>query len=232
MPRRSTGLIGFSFSAATVALAAWGVQPAAAASATTFTVGAYSSSPSPSTVPLSAVTAGEGGVTAAEATPGGFKLQAPGIRRTDYIYDSDNIYAKSFNCKGTTCTLAAQVKVQLHQVAIGGSSHTWQLTMNMSKYSNPANLTWVYSSTYWCGVNISGATDTLCTNGAAPSNQSMSVNTLVNKPWGATNSITTFPMVKATTVFSNGVTVSIPYRGWDTLSRSSTTKLNTSSGTG
>jgi hypothetical protein len=208
-------------------------SPAEAVDNTVYTVGTFSATPSPATVPSSALPSSSGVVVAAVATPGGFKLQAPGIRRTDFVYDSDNIYADSYNCRGISCTLAAEVKVQLHQVAIGGSSHTWQLTLNMKQQSNPGALTWVYSSTYWCGINISGATDQICSaSGAAPSNANMSVNTLVNKPWGSTNNITVFPMVKATTVFSNGVTVSIPFRGWDTLSRATTTKLNTSSGTG
>lgn len=208
------------------------VGPAGAVTTETVRVGASSEVPLPATVPADQVPGGTGGVAAAASTPDGFILQNPGTRRSDYIYDSDNVYQGTYRCGTTTCTLLAQVRVQLHQVAIGGSSHTWQLTMNMNRYSNPGEITWSYSSTYWCGVNISGGNDTLCTNGAAPSNATMSVNTLVNKPWGATNSITVFPMVQATTLFSNGVQVSTKFRGWDTLSRSSTTRLNTSSGTG
>jgi hypothetical protein len=60
----------------------------------------------------------------------------------------------------------------------------------------------------------------------------MSVNTVVNKPWGAPNGITVFPMVQATTIFSDGAEVTNKFRGWDTLSTASTTRLNTTSGTG
>lgn len=102
----------------------------------------------------------------------------------------------------------------------------------MKEYKNPGHYTWSYSATYWCGVNVRGGNDTICVDGAAPSNASMSVNTLVNKPWGARNGITVFPMVQAGTVFSNGVHVTTKFRGWDTLSRARSTKLNTSSGTG
>lgn len=174
---------------------------------------------------------GSGDFTTAESTPNGFSLRNPGIRRSDYIYDSDNVYQGSYDCSGSTCILKAQVKAQFHHYVNGGSSHTAQLTMYMTNYSNPGGLTWSYSSSYWCGVNVSGGNDTICTNGAAPSGASMSVNTVVNKPWGATNGITVFPMVQASTVFSNGVNVTTKFRGWDTLSRASTTKLKaTSSG--
>ncbi len=170
-------------------------------------------------------------ISVAAATPNGFILQHPGIRRTDYIYDSDAVYQGTSVCT-STCQVKAQVKVQLHQVAIGGSSHTWELKLNMSQYSNAGGLTWTYWGSYWCGVNVAGGSDTLCTNGAAPSGVSMTVNSPVNKPWGATNGITVFPMVTATTQFSNGVTVSTKFRGWDTTSAASTTKLKATSGTG
>lgn len=208
------------------------VVPADAATTATYKVGVSSDAPLPATVPADQVPGAAGTVTTAASTPGGFILQHPGIRRTNYVYDSDTVYQGSYTCGTTVCNLAAQVTVQMHEVAIGGSSHTWQLTMNMKQYSNPGRLTWSYSATYWCGVNISFGSDTICTNGAAPSNASMSVNTLVNKPWGATNSITVFPMVQASTLFSNGVQVSTKFRGWDTLSRPSTTMLDTNSGSG
>jgi hypothetical protein len=194
-----------------------------------FDVAVSSESPLPTTVPVDQLPAQDGTVSVTAATPSGFALRNPGIRRSDWVYDSDKVYQGSYRCTSTVCTLAAEVTVQLHQEAIGNTSHTWRLTQHMDFSRNPGGLTWSYGASYWCGVNISGASDTLCTNGAAPSNASMSVNTVVNKPWGATNSITVFPMVQATTVFSNGVTTTTKFRGWDTLSRSSTTKLSASS---
>lgn len=223
---------------AALALAALGAfsgplaAPASAADPAGYDVAATSIVPLADVVPSTELPSPDGTVVPATGTPDGFKLQNPGIRRSDYVYDSDKVYQGSYHCNSSTCTLSAEVTAQLHEVVIGGSSHTWQLTMNMAYYSNPGNLTWSYSASYWCGVNISGASDTICTNGAAPSGASMSVNTVVNKPWGATNNITVFPMVQATTLFSSGVSVTTKFRGWDTLSRSSTTKLNATSGTG
>jgi hypothetical protein len=191
--------------------------------------------PLPATFPVSelAKLEGTGDVTPAASTPNGFKLQNPGIRRDDYVYDSDPVYQNAGDCGPIICTAKAQVKVQFHQVVNGIDSHTWRLTMNMAEYSNPGNLTWTYSSTYWCGINIKLADDQLCDDpGAAPSNETMSVNTVVNKPWGAPNGITVFPMVQATTIFSDGAEVTVKFRGWDTLSTARTTRLNTTSGTG
>lgn len=223
-----------------VSLAALGVSltvaPGASAAthsaARSYSAGASSDQPLPPSVPATSMSDSSGSVSPLTNTPDGFTLQHPGFRRSDYVYDSDTVYQGTYHCNSSTCTLMAEVTAQLHEVAIGGSSHTWQLTMNMNWYTNPGNYTWSYFATYWCGVNVSGGEDYLCTNGPATSNVSMSVNDIVNKPWGATNNITVFPMVQASTQFSNGVKVTTKFRGWDTLSRASTTKLNTSSGTG
>jgi len=191
--------------------------------------------PLPATFPVSelAKLEGTGDVSPAASTPNGFKLQNPGIMRSDYLYDSDPVYQNAGDCGPIICTAKAQVKVQFHQEVIGRTSHTWRLTMNMTENSNPGNLTWTYSSTYWCGININLASDKLCDDpGAAPSNETMSTNDPVYKPWGAPNGITVFPMVQATTIFSDGVEVTVKFRGWDTLSTASTTRLNTTSGTG
>lgn len=196
-----------------------------------YVVGASSYAPLPATTSPSSVPNLDAEATPDTGTPDGFILQHPGTRRTDYVYDSDKVYQGSYHCEAT-CTLLAQVTVQLHEVAIGGSSHTWQLTMNMKEYSNPGHITWSYFATYWCGVNVKSGDDYECNNGAAPSNVSMSPNSVVNKPWGRTNNITVFPMVQASTQFSNGPKDTTKFRGWDTLSRARTTKLNTSSGTG
>lgn len=172
-------------------------------------------------------------VTTASATPSGFTLQQPGIRRSDYVYDSDSMYQASYHCSNpSNCQLEDEVKLQLHQVALGGSSHTWQLRLSMSQVANPANLTWTYWATYWCGVNIAGASDILCANGAAPSGASMTVNSTVYEPWGTANATTVFPMVAATSQFSSGTSVTMKFRGWDTFSTATTTKLSATSGTG
>jgi hypothetical protein len=191
-----------------------------------------SSSPLPLTAAASALPGATSAVTPATSTPNGFKLIHPGSRRSDYVYDSDKAYQGSYHCNDGKCTLLAEVAVQLHEYVIGGSSHTWQLTANMHEYKNPGHITWSYFATYYCGVNVKGGNDHECNNGAAPSNVNMSVDDVVNKPWGKTNNITVFPMVAMSTQFSNGPRVTTKFRGYDTLSRARTTKLNTKSGTG
>lgn len=193
-------------------------------------IGATSSKPLPLTATTAELAAlSEPDTTTRTSTPAGFALRNPGTRRSDYIYDSSTVYQGAYNCPTQPCTLAAETTAQFREAPIGGSSHTWELTMTMKLSRNPGNLSWSYSSSYWCGVNVSGGSDTICVNGAAPSGVAMSVNTLVNKPWGATNNITTFSMVQAATTFSNGAKPNTKFRGWDTLSRSTTTKLNGSS---
>lgn len=203
--------------------------PAGAAAKAQYDVGVSSAAPLPKSMTAAQAARRGSVVSPMTATPSGFTLV--GTKRSPYIYDSSTVYQGSYHC-ATSCTLVGEVATQLHEVAIGGSSHTWELTMNMKEYQNAGGLSWTYSATYWCGVNIKNATDTLCTNGAAPSNASMSTNDLVNKPWGATNGITVFPMVQASTIFSNGVMDTTKFRGYDTLSYSSTTRLADRSDTG
>ena len=173
------------------------------------------------------------GTATATSTPNGYRLLNPGIRRSDYIYDSDWMFHLLYWCT-TTCTLKAETEVQLHEYVTGGSSHTWVLTSNARTVRNPGGITWSYHKRYWCGVNITGASDPICTNGASPSG----IDTVFNPGdsqtyyWGATNSITVFPMMGESTHFSVGITLVSHFRGYDTLSRSSTTRLNTSSGSG
>lgn len=194
---------------------------------------ATSLSPLPARASLAALRSGKSGITPAASTPNGFKLINPGYRRSNYVYDSNKVYQAVYRCSASGgCALLAAVTVQLHEHVIGGTSHTWQLTANMREYTNPGHIHWSYFATYYCGVNVKNASDHECNNGAAPSGVNMSHNDVVNKPWGATNNITVFPMVAMSTQFSVGPKATTKFRGYDTLSRARTTRLNTSSGTG
>lgn len=195
-------------------------------------VAVTSSSPLPLTAAASALRGSASAVTPATSTPNGFKLIHPGYRRSDYRYDSDKVYQGSYHCNDSKCTLWAEVTAQLYEHVINGNSHTWQIKANMHEYKNPGHLRWSYFATYYCGVNVKGSSDHECNNGAAPSHANMSVNDVVNKPWGKTNNITVFPMVAMSTQFSNGPRDTTKFRGYDTLSRARTTRLNTKSGTG
>ncbi|MGC5167934.1 hypothetical protein [Luteimicrobium sp. DT211] len=172
------------------------------------------------------------------STPDGFKLWNKGQRKSDYVYYSDWYPFTVADCaeNGTDCHTEARVDFQLKQTAIGGSSHAWELTLSSKTVSNVGGVTATKTSRYWCGVNVSGGSDTICdSSGAAPSGVDMSVDTLVKKPWGSKNSITVFPMVKAQIIFYYGsqrFLGDFGFRGYDTLSRASTTKLASSSGTG
>jgi hypothetical protein len=204
-----------------------------------YTVAVSSLTPLPETVAASEVRAASsefpaesGTVTPLSDTPNGFKLWNPGFRRSDYVYDSHTVYQTVWHCSSGQCQRKAQVSVQLRQRALGARSHTWELRLRMREVSNSAGLTWSYFATYWCGVNVSGGNDYICRDGAAPSGERMSINSSLYKPWGRTNGITVFPMVQATTQFSNGLRATTKFRGWDTLSRSRTTKLKATSGDG
>ncbi|MEC3997165.1 hypothetical protein VSR01_28155 [Actinacidiphila sp. DG2A-62] len=166
------------------------------------------------------------------STPDGYALLDPGYRRSDYRYDSDTMYEAVYACPGDECTLEASTKSQFRETVVGGSSKRWQLTMTRSTDRNPAGLTWSYSSTYYCGVNISGGSDHTCGNSASASGVSFEANTPTYKDFEHVNNNTVFPMVSASTIFSTGKTATNKFRGWDVLNRASSTKLNTSSGTG
>jgi hypothetical protein len=108
------------------------------------------------------------------------------------------------------------------------------LTYNAATSRNPGGLTWQFHARYYCGVNVSGGNDYICNNGATSSGSEIAFNPgyTAYPTWGATNSITVFPMVALSTHFNTGIVVETKFRGYDTLSRSSTTRLNTTSGTG
>lgn len=165
------------------------------------------------------------------ATPNGYELLDPGYRRSDYRYDSDTMYEAVYAC-GSSCTLEASTKSQFRETVTGGTSKKWQLTMTRSTDRNPAGLTWTYSSTYYCGVNISGGSDHTCGNGASASDASLDANKATTKDFEHVNNNTVFPMVSASTLFSTGAVSTNKFRGWDVLNRASSTKLNTSSGSG
>jgi len=170
----------------------------------------------------------------ATATPDGYLLIHPGYRRSDYVYDSDWVYQGAYHCQNDDCTLLAETRVRLHEYVYGGSSHTWRMTYYGEEYGNRGGLTWQYHIKYYCGVNVRNASDHICTNGASDSGVEVDYanGESFNKSWGTTNSITVFPMAALSTHFSNGTVVTTKFRGYDTLSRSSTTRLSTSSGTG
>lgn len=174
-----------------------------------------------------------GQASPATATPGGYTLLHPGVRRSDYVYDSDNIYQDDVYCN-PNCTLKAETKVQEHQYVVGGASKYWQLQENAAESQNPGGLTWNYTAIYYCGVNISGGADHTCGNGADASGTSapMTPGENVSKKFENVNGNTVFPMVGISTHFNTGIVVTTKFRDWDTLNRATTTKLNTSSGNG
>jgi len=120
----------------------------------------------PQYFPVSELPAGD--ATIAAETPDGFTLQNPGTRRSDFLYDSDNVFQGTSTCGLGGCEVLAQARIQFRESVQGGISHAWRLTMAMAMWSNAAGLSMSFSSTYWCGVNIEDASDTICDNGAAP----------------------------------------------------------------
>lgn len=165
-------------------------------------------------------------VSAATATPSGYKLIHPGYRRSDYVYDSDWIYHTLYVCN-PVCTKRVQTRVLLHEVVIGGNSHYWTLRLRAQLMYTTAGYSWYFQFRYYCGVNVPNASDYECNNNASPSGTVVRYTDLdtFGKTWGSTNNITVFPMAGLSTHFSNGASVESKFRGYDTYSRASTTKL-------
>lgn len=173
-------------------------------------------------------------VTPMTDTPDGYKLIHPGYRRSSYVYDSDWVYQGDYRCSGGQCILRAETRLKIHEYVYGGSSHYWSLRYDAQTVKNPGHLSWQFHDRYYCGVNVAHHSDPICTNGASASGKEYAFNPgeSFRKTWGRTNSVTVFPMVTLSTHFSTGVVVTTKFRGWDTLSRTRTTRLNTTSGTG
>jgi hypothetical protein len=237
---RMFGLLGASVALGTLAIAALST-PAGAASPNEYGVSsAHAWQPGTtlnqlrtmaSTGDITLVQAG--GVVPATATPSGYTLLHPGYRRSDYIYDSDYIYQDDVYCN-PTCVLKAETKVQEHQYVRGGASKYWDLQENAATSQNPGGLSWTYTAIYYCGVNIKGAADHTCGNGADASGTSapMTPGENVGKKFENVSGNTVFPMVGISTHFNTGIVVTTKFRGYDTLNRATTTKLNTTSDNG
>jgi len=183
---------------------------------------------------LGASTSGTTMVMLSTDTPDGYKLIHPGYRRSSYVYDSNWVYQGDYRCSGGVCRLQAETRVKIHEYVYGGSSHYWSLRYDAQTVKNPGHLSWQFHDKYYCGVNVAHHSDPICTNGASASGKEQVFNPgeSFRKTWGRTNSITVFPMVALSTHFNTGVAVTTKFRGWDTLSRTRTTRLNTTSGTG
>ncbi len=178
-----------------------------------------------------------GGATASGstgATPSGYRLRDPGYRRSDFVYDSYYIDQVDLVYRNGGAHVRAATQVQLHERVVGGSSKNWDLTYNARTAQNNDGLTWTYGSLYYCGVNVANADDHICEKGAAPSkvDEAFNPGDVRTKRFEDTSGNTVFPMLQLSTHFSSGVTVDSKFRGYDTLNRAQTTRLNTSSGTG
>jgi hypothetical protein len=163
-------------------------------------------------------------------TEKGYILQHPGHRRTDYIYDSDNVYMAHVRCQGSRCQTIAQVKAQLHQYVVGRNSKRWQITLHASRYSGTEG----YQTSYFyaCAVNISRAKDKYCPekySDGADSNESSTFynGEVLNRSFGSTNGVTKFPMVKVTVLFlcNCNATPVVKFRMWDVCVKAKSTKL-------
>lgn len=78
-----------------------------------YEAGVTSRDPLPDSVHAARLPGPGTGVTPLASTPDGFKLQHPGIRRSDYVYDSDTVYQGTYHCDHSNCKLMAEVTVQL-----------------------------------------------------------------------------------------------------------------------
>lgn len=158
-----------------------------------------------------------------------------GTRVDNYHYNSNNFYMDAERCDSNgNCTQLAQVYAQVRENVVGGTSKRWLLTENAHTVDNPGGISWHYTAIYYCAVNISGGADHYCGNGADASGTEapMTPGEAVYKTFEKVNNNTVYPMVGITVHWSTGGSYTGKFREWDTLNRATTTKLNTSSGTG
>jgi hypothetical protein len=153
-------------------------------------------------------------VTAATATPSGFKLWNPGARTTNYIYNSNHWGVNHLRCHDG-CVVIDKWQTQLNEYAYGRSSTRWQLTMNADRLEGTTDTSFSYE--YYCGRDIDNGGDVLCAGGGADHSSSGAINPgdAINKSFGSSASNRVFPMVRMTALFSTGVRVSTAFRGWD-----------------
>jgi len=167
-------------------------------------------------------------------TPSGYTLVEQS--KSDYIYMSKPYYMDVEFCNPSTgCAQQAEIYTQVKQNVVGGSSKNWILTQLASTIAleNPA-ITWFYTWTYYCGINVSGGADHICENGAAPSGVETGFNPgdSATKRFETINSGKDFPMVAIVVHWSTGGTGTGKFREWDTCNSASSTKLCSSTGTG
>lgn len=157
-----------------------------------------------------------------------------GNKQDDYRYNSSAYYITASRCTNGGCTVLAEVKTSVKENVTGGSSKRWLLTENASTISNPGGISWYYTATYSCAVNVSNSPDHYCGNGAdgSQSEAPMTPGEAVYKTFEKVNGNTVYPMVAINVHFSTGGGKSGLFREWDVCNRSTTTKLCASSGTG
>ena len=91
-------------------------------------------------------------------TPRGYTIQG-GEPKDDYNYYIPTKYAYILDCDGYGCKATSKVQENFHEHIYGGSSTRWSLTMS-NKWLFGRHFEAFYD--YYCGVNISGATDQTC----------------------------------------------------------------------
>ena len=166
------------------------------------------------------------------ATPSGYVLTNPGNRANDYTYNSSEMAFNTGPCN-PNCTPTETVKTSMYQYVFGTNSKSWTIRANATTFLHTGSITWSSSALYYCGINISGATDKICEGGgASPSGVALTRNVNATKSFGAQDGKVVFPMVSISIYFSNGVSGTWKYRGWDTNVSSNNTKLAANSDTG
>jgi hypothetical protein len=166
------------------------------------------------------------------ATPNGYTLVEQS--KSTYIYMSKPFYMDVETCTNGKCVQRAEVYAQVKENVTGGDSKNWTLTQYASTVAaEDPTVTWHYTYVYYCGINVSGASDHICVNGASPSGSevSMTPGAPVGKRFETINSGKDFPMVGVTVHWSTGGTYTGKFREWDTCNSKSST-LCATTGTG
>lgn len=124
-------------------------------------------------------------------------------------------------------TLIDQWDHQLREYLNGGGSKLWALTLTAWRVKGSTPTSFSYS--YYCGVDVNNASDYLCnfTNSDHSDSGVMNPGDVVWYSFGNAGTRRVFPMVKISALFSSGIRLETPFRGWDACAGSATTLCST-----
>jgi len=155
---------------------------------------------------------------------GGYRRHGEPVN--SHLYRSDNGYMGDYHCADDSCRLSSEVRVAFNQYVNGGTSKKWSLWFTQAVLVK-SSLKWSYTYVYYCAVNIPhGVPDHYCKHPASPSDEhgGTKPNTAKTKAqekglwkdFEHSSSSVNYPMYGLTIHWSDGVSQTAKFRGWDT----------------